>query len=320
MPNVSPIIISGSIAVDRIMRFDGKYTDVIHPDKLDSLSVSMLLTGSHDADGGNGGNIVYSLALLGSEPVLLGSVGPNGLLYMEKLAHHGVDISHVFESELPTASFTVITDSVNNQVAGFYPGAMADSKTLSFEPWKDMDPITLVSAQDPDAMRHFVQECKDWNLRLCYDVSQQVSNLDGADIAAGVDTATILIVNDYEMTVLSKKIGKSIEDIKLQVPIVITTLGGDGSIIEGKDVPEPIKIGVAIPTRVADPTGAGDAYRAGLLHGYARGWPLKKCGQLGAVCATYAVEQMGTQEHQYTFSDIEKRYKDNFGEELGENS
>lgn len=318
MSKLSPIIVSGSIAIDRIMSFGGKYADIIHPDKLQSLSVSMLLDSSHDAAGGIGGNITYSLALLGDKPVLLGAVGRDGLLYMEKLAHMGVDISYIHESELPTSSFTVITDSKQNQIAGFYGGAMMDSEMLTFAPWKDEDPIVLISAHDPVAMKRQVAECAEWNLRLCYDVGQQVSNLDGADIAAGVDHATILIVNDYEMAALSQKINRPIKDIKRTVPIVITTLGQDGSIIEGKDVPEPIKVGVAKPDKVADPTGAGDAYRAGFLHGYARGWPLKSSGQLGAVCATYAVEYIGTQEHEYTFQEIAKRYKDNFGEEIVE--
>lgn len=298
------------------MNFTGRYTDHIRPEKLGSLSISIFLDKLQDAHGGVGANIAYSLALLGDEPVLLGSVGPDGLLYMEKLAHHGVNIAHIFESQLPTATFNVITDSDQNQVGGFYPGAMFDSEKLSFSPWKNANAIVVVSPHDPKTMRKQVQECATWSLRLCYDIGQQVSNLSGEEMAEGLDVAEILILNDYELTVLADKTGRSIETIKRQIPVVITTLGKDGSIIEGKQVPRPITIGIAKPNQVADPTGAGDAFRAGFLYGHARKWPLKTSAQLGAVCGTYAIEAMGTQTHTFTLEDVAQRYKETFNEAL----
>lgn len=300
------------------MSFSGRYSDHIRPEKLDTLSISIFLQELKDAHGGVGANIAYSLALLGDEPVLLGSVGQDGLLYMEKLAKSGVNITHVFESNLPTASFNVITDSDQNQVGGFYPGAMFDSGTLTFEPWQHKNPIVVVSPHDPKAMKRQVGECKKWALRLCYDIGQQVSNLSGEDMKEGVLAAEILILNDYELTVLSEKTGMGITDIKAAVPVVVTTLGKKGSIVEGKDVPEAITIGVVPPQQVADPTGAGDAFRSGFLYGYARDWPLKACAQLGAVCGTYAVETVGTQTHSFTTQEITKRYTEAFGEGLPE--
>jgi adenosine kinase len=298
------------------MNFTGSYADHIQPEKLKSLSISIFLDKLVDAYGGVGANIAYSLALLGEEPVLHGSVGKDGLLYMEKLAHHGVNIAHIFESELPTASFNVITDSDQNQVGGFYPGAMFDSDALSFEPWRDKNPIVVVSPHDPKAMKRQVQECKMWGLRLCYDIGQQVSNLSGEDMREGLETAEILILNDYELTVFSKKTGASIDDIKKQTPLVITTLGKDGSVIEGTSVPGSMRVGVVKPKQVADPTGAGDAFRSGFLYGFARNWPLKACAQLGAVCGTYAVEEVGTQNHFFTPEAITKRYEQSFNEPL----
>ncbi len=298
------------------MSFQGRYEDHIRPEKLDKLSISIFLNNLQDTHGGVGANIAYSLALLGEQPVLVGSVGPDGLLYMEKLAHAGVNIAHVFESKLPTATFNVITDSDQNQVGGFYPGAMFDSDRLSLAPWKEQSPIVVVSPHDPKAMRRQVQECKEWGLRLCYDIGQQVSNLPGEEMAEGVETAEVLILNDYEMTVLSKKTGKSIKNIKATVPIVITTLGKDGSIIEGKAIPDSIQVGVAKPQQVADPTGAGDAFRSGFLYGLARDWPLKACAQLGAVCGTYAIETVGTQSHSFTPAEITARYESSFNESL----
>ncbi len=298
------------------MNFGGRYGDHIRPDKLDSLSISIFLEELKDAHGGVGANIAYSLALLGDEPYLVGSVGKDALLYMEKLAHEGVNISHVYESSLPTASFNVITDADQNQVGGFYPGAMFDSDTLTFAPWRDQNPLVVVSPHDPKAMKRQVEECKKWDLTLCYDIGQQVSNLSGEDMREGVEAAEILIVNDYELTVLGDKTGLGIDTIKASVPIVITTLGKDGSVIEGTKVEQPIRVGVAQPEQVFDPTGAGDAYRSGFLYGYARGWPLQTCAQLGAVCATYAIESMGTQAHRFTREQIAERYQTSFNEAL----
>lgn len=311
-----PILISGSIAIDRIMNFDGRYADKINAGKLDALSVSIFLKELKDCHGGNGANMAYTLALLGEEPVLIGSVGKDGLLYMEKLARVGVNIKHVHESELQTASFNVITDSDQNQIGGFYPGAMADSDSLTFRPWKDEDPIAVVSAHHPDAMRRLVAECKELGLRLCYDIGQQVTNLTAEDMRAGLEAATVLMLNEYELSVFSEKVGLSVDEIKTKVPILITTLGKNGSVIEGTAVPKAIRVGIAKPKQVADPTGAGDAFRGGFLYGFARDWPLQTCAQLGATCAAYAVETMGTQGHTFTFEEVAQRYFENFNEQL----
>ena len=313
---LTPILVSGSIAIDRIMNFGGRYRDHINLKTLDSLSISIFLKELKDAYGGVGANIAYSLALLGDEPILIGSVGKDALIYMEKLARDGVNITHIYESDLPTASFNVITDADQNQVGGFYPGAMFDSGSLTFEPWKEKHPIVVVSPHDPKAMKRQVQECKDWKLRLCYDIGQQVSNLPGDEMRAGVEAAEVLILNEYEIGVLSEKTGLGVDEIKRTVPIVITTLGKKGSIIEGARVAKPIPVGVVKPLQVADPTGAGDAYRSGFLYGFARDWPLKASAQLGAVCGTYAIESMGTQSHAFTVQEITERYRDGFGEIL----
>ncbi len=315
-PTPSPVVVSGSIAIDRIMKFDGRYKDYIRPEKLESLSISVFLKELQDCQGGVGANIAYSLALLGESPVLVGAAGRDAVAYMEKLAHLGVDITQVHESELPTASFNVMTDGDENQVGGFYPGAMFDSASLTFEPWRRADAILVVSPHDPVAMRRQVEQCAQWDLRLCYDVGQQVSNLDAEDLRAGVETAQWLILNEYEMSAMAAKIGRSVADIKAKVPVVVTTLGKMGSVIEGTEVAETVRVGIVKPEHVADPTGAGDAYRAGFLYGLARGWDLKVCGQLGAVCGTYAIESVGTQGHKFSLKEVATRYEEAFGEVL----
>lgn len=309
------LIVSGSIAVDRIMNFSGRYKELIHPDKLHVLSVSVLLDKLEQTEGGTGANIAYNAALLGDTPILLGSIGQDAAAYLRRLKTAGVNTEFVHISDIPTASFTGLTDADNNQIGGFYPGAMSDAASLTLERWSGQDVLVTVAAHDPAAMRAQVVQCRELGLSLLYDPGQQVSNLDGADLAAGAAAAEILVVNDYELEVLSKKTGQSASQLKDNTPLLITTLGEHGSIIQGKTVPEPIKVAAAKPAQVVDPTGAGDAYRAGFLHGYLRQWDLRMCGQLGATLASFIIEQHGTQ-HAISRQSIIQRYHDNFNEEI----
>lgn len=228
----------------------------------------------------------------------------------------GVDTDAVYFSQLPTASFNVITDQDDNQVGGFYPGAMFDSESLSFVPWKDADALFVISPHDPKAMRRQVAECKTHGLRLFYDVGQQVSNIEGEDIHAGLEAAELLIANDYEISVICTKAKISYEALIKKVPVVVTTLGAKGSLIEGKAVSRKIVVGAAKPANVSDPTGAGDAYRAGFLYGYLRQMDLEICARLGSTLAVYTVEKKGTQTHKFTKAEFKERYKENFNEEI----
>lgn len=312
--NKPQLVVCGSVAIDRIMNFSGRYRDIIQPDKLHVLSISPLLDKLENSPGGVGANIAYNLALLGENPILLGSVGHDAKEYINKLRSAGVVTSGIHFSDLSTASFNVITDSENNQVGGFYQGAMSDSDTLSFEAWKDKPALAVVSAHNPKAMNRQVQECQQYGIDLVYDPGQQVSD-PATDLKAGLDSAKIIFVNDYEMGLLSEKTGLSAGEIKNKVPVVVTTLGSDGSIIEGQSVDSAIQIPIAQPAQAVDPTGAGDAYRAGFLYGYLRQWDLVKCGRLGSVVASFIVEQHGTQQ-QYSKQQVTDRFKVTFNEEI----
>ncbi|HEX5744479.1 MAG TPA: carbohydrate kinase family protein [Candidatus Saccharimonadales bacterium] len=309
------LIICGSIALDRIMNFSGKYRDLIRPDKLHVLSLSVLLDKMEETPGGVAANIAHGMAQLGERPVLLGSVGPDAFAYMKELKAAGIDTAHVHTSQLPTASFNVMTDSEDNQVGGFYPGAMSDSEKLTLEPWVGQDVLVCVSAHDPPGMRSQVEECVRHGLRLVYDPGQQVSNSPAEDLKAGVEAAEVLIANDYELGALCEKTGLDADGIKAKVPVVVTTLGKDGSVIEGAKVRSPVKVSACISGKVVDPTGAGDAYRAGFLYGYLRQWQLQKCGRLGSAVASYIVEHHGTQAR-LSKKGIMERYVRTFKEEI----
>ncbi len=308
------IIICGSIAIDRIMNFSGRYRDLIRPEKLHVLSLSVLLDKLEDSRGGIGANIASNLARLGERPILLGSVGNDAIAYIDDLTALGIDTSYVHFSHLPTASFNVITDAEDSQVGGFYQGAMSDAESLSFQPWQDKDAIAMISAHNPAGMNRQVTECQNFGLRLVYDPGQQVSD-PATDLGAGVVAAEVLFVNDYERGVLCERLSLRPEELATKLPIMITTLGKEGSIIEGSQLAEPLKIGIAAPTSVVDPTGAGDAYRAGFLYGYLRQWDLRQCGQLGAVMASFIIEEHGTQR-ELSPSQVAQRYHDTFNEEV----
>jgi adenosine kinase len=309
------LLICGSIAIDRIMSFPGQYKELIHPDKLDVLSLSVLVDNLTITPGGIGPNIAHNVALLGEKPILLGAAGADAEFYLSQLAESGVDTSHVKSSRLPTASFTALTDADNNQVGGFYPGAMGDVADVSLQPWAGQDILFCLSAHDPAAMRRQVQECAEYGFTLFYDPGQQVSNVPGEDLRAGVEAAEIVAVNEYECDLLCQKTGLTYEQLATMVPIVISTRGEHGSRISGTAVPEPLEIASAKPGQVVDPTGAGDAYRAGFLYGYLRQWDLRKCGQLGTVLASFIIEHPGTQVEVSRLA-IAQRYQETFNEEI----
>lgn len=306
------LVLLGSISIDRIMNFTGRYEDKIQPDKLHVLSLSILIDNLEHTRGGVAANIAYSLALLGDHSSLLTSIGPDGTDYLDYLGSLDIDTTHVHKSQLPTSTFTVITDANDCQVGGFYPGAMADSDSLTLSPWHNTNSFIVVSPYDPTTMARVVQEAQVQHLPLIYDIGQQVSNVPVEDLLAGVKAAKVLILNDYELGVLATRTNQTEDSIKSQVPIVITTLGEQGSRIEWNSLKTPISIPAVTGLKVVDPTGAGDAYRAGFLYGYRRGWDLKLCGQLATVTASFALEHHGTQVHSYTKDQLAKRYQTTF--------
>jgi adenosine kinase len=299
------------------MIYPGSFAEVIQPDKLHVLSLSLLLNELKETRGGVAANIAYSLALLGEKPTLLAAVGENARSYMEALAELGVQTNVVHYSHLPTATFTVMTDTHNCQIGGFYPGAMGDAASLTLEPFDPKKTLVVISPHDPKQMNRQVKECAQKKMRLFYDVGQQINNISAEDIKAGVEAAELLIINDYEYEVLQQKTGWREQELLEKVKTIIVTLGEKGSVIkERRKKKEEIKISAVKIKKVVDPTGAGDSFRAGFLYGYVREWDLERCAELGSVVASFAIEKHGAQEHKFDRKKIENRYKNTYSKEI----
>lgn len=309
------IICTGSIAYDYIMSFPGYFKDHIIPDKLDSISLSFLVDSMVRQKGGTAPNIAYNLALLGESPKLMGTVGIDFEDYRKWLEEKGVDTSlvKVISGEY-TASFFANTDLGNAQIASFYTGAMAYSKDLSIKALdkKDID-LILISPNDPTAMRRYVEECIELGIPYLFDPGQQVVRVDPQDIVEGVKGAQSVFINEYEFELIQKHTGMTAVQIIQTVDYVVVTCGECGSDVYVKD--EHYRIPIVQPKKVADPTGVGDAFRGGFLRGRRLGFDWQTAGQMGALAATYCLEERGTQNHGYTLQEFVARYRKNFDDQ-----
>jgi adenosine kinase len=306
------IVITGSIAYDYLMTFPGYFKQNILPDKLDKISLSFLVDTMTKERGGIAPNIAYTLALLGEKPILFGTAGQDFSEYRAWLDGHGIKTKYVkvIEDKF-TASFFVNTDLENNQIASFYTGAMADSAKLSISDIQKGDADYLViSPNDPGAMKKYVEECVQLGIPYLFDPSQQVARNPHEDLREGVLHAHAVFCNEYEFELLQKHTGLSAKEIENTVKLLVVTLAEKGANVKsnGKEYLIPI----VRANCIADPTGVGDAFRGGFLRGYRLGLDLQICGQMGALAATYCIEQKGTQNHFYTTTEFIKRYRSNF--------
>jgi adenosine kinase len=308
------IVLTGSVAFDYLMTFPGLFREQILPEKLDSLSLSFLVDTFVRHRGGIAGNISYTLALLGERPRLMATVGKDFVDYRAALEAIGVDTALTKSiADCYTGSFFSTTDRANCQLASFYPGAMAHAAELSLRGITPRPDWVVISPDDPAAMIQHARECRELGLALMYDPSQQAARMDGADLAVGLDACRILICNEYEFGLIAKKTGRGEAGLESSVPVVIVTLGEKGARIKvGTDR---FDIPVVPPRRMADPTGVGDAFRGGLLKGLMHDAPWEICGRLGALAATYCLEEVGTQNHRFTRAEFLARYTKAFGKD-----
>ena len=314
-------MVTGSVAFDYLMTFPGRFVEHLIPDRLSRLSVSFLVDEMRRVPGGCAPNIAYSLALLGETPLLFATAGRDAGEYRDRLEREGVDVSGLrLHDDVFTASFFVSTDRDQNQIASFYTGAMARAGDLSIEAL-DARSIALVviSPNDPAAMARYAAECRALDIPFLYDPSQQVARLTGEELREGMDGASIVIVNDYEFGILTHKTGLAREEIEERTPVLVVTHGADGSTIsaaEEKGGAWRAQVPAAKLEREAlDPTGVGDAFRAGLIRGLRIGAPWGVAGRMGSVAAVYALEAIGPQPERYSKEQFRERYARNFGSE-----
>ena len=311
------ILLTGSVAYDHLMSFPGYFRDHILLDKLESLSLSFLVESMVRRRGGTAPNIAYTMALLGERTRLLATVGEDFEEYRLWLESKGVDTSavRVIPGEY-TASFFANTDRSNAQIASFYPGAMAYAGELSlYELDGERPDLVVISPNEPSAMIRYVKECKELNIPYLYDPSQQIPRLDEADVLFGVDGALALFVNDYELSMIQRRTGLSLPEILQRTTITVVTRGEFGATLYAEG--EEISIAAVEPVVIVDPTGVGDAFRGGFLKGFSRGWKWSTCGQVGALAASYCLEQQGPQGQEYSLAEFVARYRrhfDDFGE------
>ena len=316
------VVVTGSVAYDYLMRFPGKFRDVVVPDRLHRLSVSFLVDEMRRVRGGVAPNIAYGLALFGVTPTVLATAGQDALDYRAWLASEGVDVSGLkICDDVFTASFFVSTDEEQNQIATFYAGAMARASELTFRAYAPGEvALALICPSDPTAMRDHARECRDLGIPYVYDPSQQVARLDGADLLDGIDGAAMLIGNEYELGVIEKKTGLSESELGAKVPVLVITRGEEGATISLRGRPAgsgSVRIPAAkLRTEALDPTGVGDAFRSGLVASRLRGLPWEEAGRIGAVAAVLCLETLGPQARRWTLDGLLERYAESYGEPL----
>jgi len=294
------IAVTGSIATDHLMTFKGRFADSLVVEQLDKISLSFLAEDLEIRRGGVAANIAFGMANLGQHPVLVGAVGEDFADYRSWLERHGVDCQSVHVSESrQTARFICTTDDDMAQIATFYAGAMSEARAIELQPVSDrvggLD-LVLVGANDPEGMQRHTQECRTRGIPFIADPSQQLAFADGPVIRRLIDGAAFLFTNEYEASLTEQKTGWSADEILARVGTRVITRGGQGASIHRKGE-EPVDVPVAREVRKADPTGVGDAFRAGFLTGLAGGLGLERCAQLGSMLATYVIETVGTQEY-----------------------
>jgi adenosine kinase len=300
------IIVSGSLAYDRIMNFSERFSDHILPDKIHSLNVCFQVNGVTENYGGTAGNIAYALKLMGENPLLSATIGSDHHKYFEWLENNGISRKgiRVIPEEL-TAGAYITTDMSNNQITGFNPGAMKFSSDLDIENLDPAKTLLLISPGNLTDMVNYPKLCKKAGIEYVFDPGQALPMLQADNLIEVITGCTLLIVNDYEFNLIQDKTGLTTEDLLALAKTTIVTLGEAGSRIHGVDGLTNIPAFTA--RQVVDPTGAGDAYRGGLLSGLINGLDLQASALRGSACASFAVECNGTQMYSFTAEEFDER-------------
>lgn len=300
------IIISGSLAYDRIMDFPEKFSDHILPDKIHVLNVCFQVNGVTENFGGTAGNIGYALKLLGQTPYISATIGQDNHRYYDWLNKNDIsmDLIQAIDTEL-TAGAYITTDKADNQITGFNPGAMKYSSELDFHELDPDNTMLIVSPGNLDDMVNYPQMAREKKIDYIFDPGQALPMLQPQDLKSAIEGARLLVVNDYEFDMVLSKTEMTKNELLTVAGDTIITLGEHGSQIHSAE--GIIKIPACTAKQVIDPTGAGDAFRGGLLCGMQSGKSLQDSAQLGSVCASFAVECYGTQVYDFTTEEFNDR-------------
>ncbi|GBL31273.1 adenosine kinase [Actinomycetota bacterium] len=308
--------VAGSVGLDHLMTFSGKFTDSFVAGSLEKISLSFLVDSLDVRRGGCAANICYGMGVLGLNPVLIAAVGKDWPDYEAWLSRHGVDTSHVLVStSLYTAHFMVTTDDDLNQIASFFPGAMSEARNIELGPIMEKTgrfDMVVISPDDPEAMLHHSDVCRSQGIAFAADPSQQMARMSGEEIKLLIDGASYLFLNEYELALAMQKTGWSDREILEHVKIRVVTLGSKGAKVENA-AGEFVQVGVPQEKSKTDPTGVGDSFRSGFIAGLAWGLSHERCAQLGSLIATYVIETMGTQEYRFTSAQFLARFQDAYG-------
>jgi adenosine kinase len=310
--------VAGSVGLDHLMTFSGKFTDSFVAGSLEKVSLSFLVDSLDVRRGGCAANICYGMGVLGLNPVLIAAVGKDWADYDAWLSRHGVDTSHALVStSLYTAHFMVTTDDDLNQIASFFPGAMSEARNIELGPIMEKTgrfDMVVISPDDPQAMLHHSDICRKEGIAFAADPSQQMARMSGEEIKLLIDGASYLFLNEYELALAMQKTGWSDREILEHVKIRVVTLGSKGAKVESA-AGEFVQVGVPQEKSKTDPTGVGDSFRSGFIAGLAWGLSHERCAQLGSLIATYVIETMGTQEYRFTSAEFLARFQDAYGAE-----
>ncbi|MBU1228744.1 MAG: carbohydrate kinase family protein [Proteobacteria bacterium] len=309
------LYISGSLALDRIMNFPGKFADHILPDKIHILNVCFLVDGMSEYFGGTAGNIAYNLALLGEKPLILGCAGKDFAAYGKRLDDLGLSRAGIRTvDDQFTAGAYITTDQSDNQITGFNPGAMRERCGYRFPATHDGQVLAIISPGNVADMVELPEYFKQAGIPYIFDPGQQITALTGEQMTTAITGSLALCTNDYELEMVMKATGLSRAELLSRTGALVTTLGDQGSVIAEGD--REVRVSAVKVHKALDPTGAGDAFRAGLLKGLTLGQTLAEAAALGSVCAAYCVEHKGTQEHSYTLASVKEQLKAHFGRSI----
>ena len=311
------VVVSGSIAFDCILTFAGRFSDHIIPGSTHILNLSFLVETFERRRGGVAGNYAYTLALLGHPAAVLATAGADAAGYRAWLESLSVDVSGlaILEDAATATGFTT-TDLDDNQITGYYGGAMMQAAMLGLADTVGDPEAVIIGPNHPAAMLRLVRECRERGIPWIFDPSHQLPHLSAEELEEGSRGAWVLIGNDYEMELIQQRTRRDVVGLLRWSDVVVTTRGRHGSRLATRD--GTVEVQAAPAGTVVDPTGAGDAYRSGLLAGLLRGLDLERAGRVASTAASFVVEQTGTMEHRYSLDDLAGRYELAYGEQLPE--